>query len=335
MSEEQINKSDENITPPNPPELVISEGNNNVNDSGVNPTNEQPTANEAQNHQHKTEAILVEIKKQKWSTSETINIIIAAGTVFAVFISAYSLKISNDSLELTRASIDSANKSSQQSYELTKKSVESGATVANASKKTASISDSNYQLTKTAIENSDINSKKSVYISEQSLKGSQSAFKETVKQFEAEYAPYLQTVDVELSPIKVNEKLALSFSLNNLRETPVKIISFKVAFNITRPVKYNELKNGDEINKNNMYVIKEIPMDVKTVLAERLSVADSIWLENKDNYIYYAREIQYINMITGRPRIYRFQIKIRHLIGSKLFPRNTYFEFIENENENK
>jgi len=166
MGEEQVNKGEENPADINTPDTGINEWDNDVPNSNMNPLNEQPPSDETQNQSNKTETILVEIQKQKWSVAETINAIIALGTIAAVIISAYSLKLSNDSLNLTKASIDSANKSSQQSFELSKRS-------ADAATRATEISDSNYNLSKEALYKNDSTNKQFYEVTYQTALASQ------------------------------------------------------------------------------------------------------------------------------------------------------------------
>lgn len=106
MSEEQPNNSWDEPVPDNTPNPSLSEGNNEVTNNNVNPSDEQSATNKPQNQNSKAEAILVEVKKQKWSVSDTINSVIALGTVVALIIAFKSFN-------LTKESVADANKSSE------------------------------------------------------------------------------------------------------------------------------------------------------------------------------------------------------------------------------
>lgn len=280
------------------------------------------------------------MSKKKWEISDKINFwgavvnsIIAFCTILALIFAYNSMKISEESLLLTKQTIKESDSTSNANLELTKKSVD-------AAIRLAQYSESNYQLSKLAIQKSDSNYKKSAHLSEKTFGISEKSFKETVKQFENANTPFLQVHDISISPINIAQDIYISYSLNNLSEIPVKLISYtgkNIVENSTLNNRY-VIDNIDFDAINNSYVIKGVSNETKVTFFDsnfmkKKELID--YINDKDCYFHIEREIKYKNLITNKIRFYRFKIKIKRVLGSSIFSENTYFEFLVNDNTDK
>lgn len=277
------------------------------------------------------------MSKKKWEISDKVNLvgtvvnsIIAVCTIIALIFTYKSMKVSEESLLLTKQIIKESDSTSNVNLELTKRSVE-------AAIKLAQSSESSYELSKIAILKSDSNYKKSAYLSQKAFAISEKSFEESVKQFNNSNSPYIQVEDFMLSGINVNQDIYITYSLHNLSDIPVKLMSYR-GQNLVENIPLNYKSIVDNIDYDaitNKYLIKGAELEYKVTFYESSITKDKQVIDilnNRDFCFFIEREIKYKSLITNKIRFYRFKVKIKRILGSSFYPNNTYFEVIKNEN---
>lgn len=252
-----------------------------------------------------------------------VNAFIAGCTLYALYLTNQSLKVSKDSLDFAKKTSKDSDSTSKANFDLTKQSVQ-------AAIKISQFADSNYSVTKKGIETSNENYQNSYKISEKS-------FNETVSQFNKSNTPYIQITNIKLEDVISNNPIIVNYEMDNLTNIPVKIIKQRGVGKIdTIPFKKNEIENFPFKTIANQYLIKGDFITNKSIVTTGNEINDHIVeaYNKSNNYVYYYREIVYENLINHKLRRYVFELKLKRA-QSNTVSNNTYVEFLINENYDK
>ena len=249
-----------------------------------------------------------------------VNTFIAGFTLYALYLTNQSLQVSKDSLDFAKEMATKSDSTSKVNYDLTKRSVE-------AAIKLSKFADSNYTVTKIGIESSIKNYEKSYKISEQ-------AFNETVNQFNKSNTPFIQSGEFKVSKTTVGQPFFVNSILQNITNIPIKVLKQRRDAKIDKnPYKDKDFENIKYQYETNQYLIKEgVFTNKTTIIPEPITREDSTIIDHKDFYVYIIKECIYQNLVTKKIRHYKYQVKLKYIANSKALENNTYVEFLYNEN---
>lgn len=171
--------------------------------------------------------------------------------------------------------------------------------------------------------NSDKNSKNAI---EAQIK----AINESRTQFEKVNEPYLQSSLAVIESFNKGQDVKITIAINNLKETPVKIVEKKSKMNRSvLAVQFDTIKFTNDTEDLNQYVIKNAPAEIAYYFPTILFDKNRQDYINGIKFIFLAIQFKYQNLITKRYRYYKALLRINPLAGNR-----TYTRFIYNENVN-
>jgi hypothetical protein len=261
-----------------------------------------------------------------------ISIIVAAFTIRLFYQTADAVKISSDALKISADALeDSREKDSAQkvkdlltdSTNRAKDSIYNNREIAN------------FDLAKKDFDERSKRDYASLELTKKSFEAQMKSISQQHEEFESQNAPFLQVTGITLSEIIVGKELNLAFELENISGTPVKIISYKRKSQLA-PIDFKDVKAPTEMNNTaEIYLVRGASAPLKAQISSKIVSIDTVNLRRTGGFFYYAREIKYRNLVNGKIRFYRFQVKVKPLYGTATVANNTYYEFIYNENEDK
>lgn len=340
MAEDEINKNQEDTSNSNIPVSPINDVDSNIESN--TPTTQEKKESDNQKEKECYKAIQVEtIENYKWTRVEKITLlgVVVNGLMFLGTVVAIIITINANT---------SADKNFNKTLEATKKLVQANSVLANATKgllnnsnintrisdsalnsqikainyfkqtadasiKSASISDSGFKLTKTFALKSDSNYLKSIKIASNSIDISLQNLKLYKNNFEAENKPYIYFSEVKLDTIKINSPIIIVISFQNFGKAPSFLETITQSFDIkdTEPKWFKDFRyfenNSEDVNvffpQNRILIKKYVSSFIVTP-----KMLNEIMMGKK--FIYFHGLIDYFDLIRKSQSRYLFSFRI-------------------------
>jgi len=233
--------------------------------------------------------------------------------------------------------MNSSDSTNREFLEKATQSADAAKRSADASLIADSIAGKNYILSQIAYENSKLDNKKRFDHDSASLQAQIASLDTAQKQFEVENTPYLELTGFKFLSFSPGKGMKFEYKINNLGRQPVKILTDSMGWGLT---KFDVTDLNDSIffykpkDRVNSYLIRENSLPIIVGDSDNLTQEHYDEIVKEFYFVTIVERIEYINLITGKRRFYRFkaQMKPKPEDIDSLDPKSTDISVIDNDN---